>query len=56
MSNKDRLLDLNVQTENQTERIRMMNRTANETNETSNNIMRELGNQREKIEKNIKMV
>lgn len=34
----------------------MMNRVANETQDTSNNIMRELGDQKEKIQNQINMV
>lgn len=34
----------------------MMNRVANETQNTSNNIMRELGDQKEKIQNQINMV
>jgi hypothetical protein len=34
----------------------MMNRVANETQNTSNNIMRELGDQKEKINNQINMV
>lgn len=33
-----------------------MNRTANETQETSNNIMKELGDQREKMNRQVDMV
>lgn len=46
MSNKEKMLDLNRETEDQTNRLRMMNRVANETQNTSNNIMRELGEQK----------
>lgn len=50
------MLDLNRETEDQTNRLRMMNRVANETQNTSNNIMRELGDQKEKINNQIGMV
>lgn len=43
------MLDLNRNAEDQTNRLRMMNRVANETQNTSNNIMRELGEQKDKI-------
>lgn len=56
MSNREKMLDLNRETEDQTNRLRMMNRVANETQETSNNIMRELGQQKEKISNQINMV
>jgi hypothetical protein len=46
MTNRDRLLDLNRDAEDQTNRLRMMNRVVNESNDTTNNIMRELGDQR----------
>lgn len=56
MSNREKMLDLNRETEDQTNRLRMMNRVANETQDTSNNIMRELGQQKEKISNQINMV
>lgn len=56
MTNRDRMLDLNREAEDQTNRLRMMNRVANETQNTSNNIMRELGDQKEKINNQINMV
>lgn len=40
MTNRDRLLDLNRDAEDQTNRLRNMNRMANETQNTSDNIMR----------------
>ena len=46
MSNKDKMLDLNEQLDDQLQRIKQMNRTANETQQTSDNIMKELGDQR----------
>lgn len=49
MTNRERMLDLNRNAEDQTNRLRMMNRVANETQNTSNNIMRELGDQKDKI-------
>lgn len=56
MTNRDRQLDLNRETEDQTNRIRMMNRVAAETGETTNNVMRELGDQKEKLKNQIDMV
>jgi hypothetical protein len=56
MTNRERMLDLNRNAEDQTNRLRMMNRVANETQNTSNNIMRELGDQKEKINNQINMV
>lgn len=46
MSNRERMLDLNREAEDQTNRLRMMNRVVNESGETTNNIMRELGDQK----------
>ena len=40
MSNRERMLDLNREAEDQTNRLRMMNRTQAETQNTSDNIMR----------------
>lgn len=56
MSNKDKMLDLNEQLDDQLQRIKQMNRTANETQQTSDNIMKELGDQREKMNRQIDMV
>jgi hypothetical protein len=56
MSNRERMLDLNREADDQTNRLRMMNRVVNESNETTNNIMRELGDQREKINNHIGLV
>lgn len=56
MSNRERMLDLNREADDQTNRLRMMNRVVNESNETTNNIMRELGDQHEKIKKHIDLV
>jgi len=56
MTAKDRQLDLNREVEDQTNRIRMMNRVAAETGDTTNNVMRELGDQKEKIKGQIDMV
>ncbi len=46
MSDRERMLDLNREAEDQNNRLRMMNRVVNESNDTTNNIMRELGDQR----------
>lgn len=40
------MLDLNREAEDQTNRLRNMNRVVNESGETTNNIMRELGDQK----------
>lgn len=56
MSSRERMLDLNREADDQTNRLRMMNRVVNESNETTNNITRELGDQREKIQNHINMV
>lgn len=50
------MFDINSQTEDQTNRFRMMNRVTNETQDTCNNIMRKLGDQKEKINNQINMV
>lgn len=47
---------MNEELDDQIARIKMMNRTANETQDTSNNIMRELGDQREKMVRQVDMV
>jgi hypothetical protein len=46
MTARDRQVDLNREVEDQTNRIRMMNRVAAETSDTTNNVMRELGDQK----------
>jgi hypothetical protein len=46
MTARDRQVDLNREVEDQTNRIRMMNRVAVETSDTTNNVMRELGDQK----------
>jgi len=56
MSNRERMLDLNREAEDQTNRLRMMNRVVNESDNTTNNIMRELGDQKDKIHHQINMV
>ena len=56
MSSRERMLDLNREADDQTNRLRMMNRVVNESNDTTNNIMRELGDQKEKIHNQINMV
>lgn len=56
MSNKERMLDINRETDDQTNRIKMMTKVTYETQNTSNNIMNQLGNQREKINNQINMV
>ena len=53
---QNKLLDLNENLDDQTSRIKLMSRTANETQETTNNIMRELGDQGEKINRQIDIV
>ena len=50
------MLDLNREAEDQTNRLRMMNRVVNESDNTTNNIMRELGDQKDKIHHQINMV
>lgn len=39
MSNKERMLDINRETDDQTNRIKMMTKVTYETQNTSNNIM-----------------
>ena len=56
MSNRERMLDINREAEDQTNRLRMMNRVVNESDNTTNNIMRELGDQKDKIHHQINMV
>jgi hypothetical protein len=56
MSNRERMLDLNREAEDQTSRLRSMNRVVNESNDTTTNIMRELGDQKEKINNQINLV
>ena len=56
MSNRERMLDINRETDDQTNRIKMMTKVTYETQNTSNNIMNQLGNQREKINNQINMV
>ena len=56
MSNRERMLDINRETEDQTNRLKMMTKVTYETQNTSNNIMNELGNQKEKIVNQIEMV
>ena len=56
MSNKERMLDINRETDDQSNRIKMMTKVTYETQNTSNNIMNQLGNQREKINNQINMV
>ena len=56
MSGKQRMLDMSDELDDQLDRIKQMNRTANQTQETSNNIMRELGDQREKMTRQVDMV
>ena len=56
MSNRERQLDLNREAEDQVNRLRMMNRVVNESNDTTNNIMRELGDQKDKINNHINLV
>ena len=53
---KEKLVDLNDQLDGQINRIKQMNRTASETQETTNNIMKELGDQGEKIGRQINIV
>ena len=56
MTDRQRLLDLNRQAEDQTNRLRMMGRQINQSNDTTNNIMRELGDQRDKLNHHIDLV
>jgi hypothetical protein len=46
MSNRERMLDINRETEDQTNRLKLMTKVTYETQNTSNNIMNELGNQK----------
>lgn len=45
MTSKQRLMDMNEEHDDQLDRIRQMNRTANENQEITTHVMRELGDQ-----------
>lgn len=46
MSARDRQIDINREVEDQTNRLRNMNRVVNDTTDTTNNIMFALGDQK----------
>lgn len=56
MTSKQRLIDMNEEHDDQLDRIRQMNRTANENQEITTHVMRELGDQGETIRRQIDLV
>ena len=53
MTSKQRLVDMNEEVDDQISRIRQINRLANENQDSTNNIMRELGDQGDTIRRQI---
>ena len=56
MTTQQRLIDMNEEVDDQIDKIKQMNRTANQNQEQTNNIMKELGDQGDTIKRQIDLV